>query len=242
MNTPPILPSAFGPSYGSHEITGPRPYRPSTSRNAWMITFADLIALMLTFFVLLFSMSQLQQNKWQSLVESLASNLSATIQTEADKLAADYQVAVPVTLPAADLNFIEPILREHFAAEPLLAGGSIARVDDGLSVSFPGTHLFVGGSSELTERGAKVAFALGSVLRNLDNAIDVNSYIGTEETISAADWETALARSVAVVRILAQSGFNGPVVARGQGNAADFDGRNIRADGLTLLIREDYRK
>ena len=101
----------------------------------------------------------------------------------------------------------------------------------------------MGSTPELTARGAKVVFALGSVLRNLDNAVDVNTRIrrsgaagATGVRGAAADWETALARSVAVVRILAKSGFAGPIVARGQ------DSGNIRDDGLDLLVREDRRE
>jgi len=236
--TPPATPN---PVTGSHFAPEPLPFRRSSSNNAWMITFTDLIALMLTFFVLLFSMSQLQQQKWQSLVESLASNLSATYRTETAKFAADYQIAVPIDPPAADLDYLEPILREHFAADPMLEGGSIDRVEGGLIVSFPDERLFVGSTPELTARGAKVIFALGSVLRNLDNAVDVNANIRSRATIVTADWETALARSVAVVRILAQSGFAGSAVARGLGSEDKPGSRGHNADGLNLLVLEDQR-
>jgi len=236
MSQHPTLLPAFEPAPGVPLGLGLTPRRPHSANNAWMITFADLIALMLTFFVLLFSMSQLQQQKWQSLVESLAGNLNATYKTETAKFAADYQPEAQIIPPGADLDYLEPILREHFAADPMLTGGMIQRVEDGLSISFPDERLFVGSAPELTARGAKVLFALGSVLRNLDNAVDVNArFRRSGTTVVAADWETALARSVAVIRILAQSGFAGPIVARGQGDGA------IRAGVLDLLVREDLR-
>ena len=235
MSQHPVQPPAFGPAHG----LDPTPRRPRSAGNAWMITFADLIALMLTFFVLLFAMSQLQQQKWQSLVESLAGNLSATYKTETAKYAADYQPEAQIIPPGADLDYLEPILREHFATEPMLAGGLIQRAEDGLRLSFPDERLFVGSTPELTARGAKVIFALGSVLRNLDNAVDVNTRIRRLDAAgAAADWEAALARSVAVIRILTQSGFTGPIVARGQGDGA---ARAARAEGLDLLVREDRR-
>ncbi len=236
--TPPAAPESTN---GPHFAPAPLPFRMSSSNNTWMITFTDLIALMLTFFVLLFSMSQLQQQKWQSLVESLASNLSATYKTETAKFAADYQVEAPIVPPGADLDYLEPILREHFAEDPMLKDGSIDRAEGGLIVFFPDERLFVGNTPELTTRGAKVIFALGSVLRNLDNAVDVNAGIRSGATIVSADWETALARSVAVVRILAQSGFAGPAVARGLGGDDKPGSRGHNADGLTLLVREDQR-
>ncbi|MHA1600661.1 MAG: OmpA/MotB family protein [Alphaproteobacteria bacterium] len=200
-----------------------------------MVTFADLMALMLAFFVLLFSMSQIQRQKWQSIVESLASHQSATYETETAKYAADYQVAAPIIPPGADLDYLEPVLRDHFAAEPMLAGGLIERVEGGLGISFPDERLFVGSTPKLTARGTKVISALGSVLRSLNNAVDVNARMKSGATVETGNWETTLARSVAVARILAQSGYSGSVVARGRGSQI------VGADGLDLLVREDRR-
>src|SRR3546814_1780661 len=42
--------------------------RNQSDAQAWLLTFTDLTALMLTFFVLLFSMSTIEKPNWQSLV------------------------------------------------------------------------------------------------------------------------------------------------------------------------------
>ncbi len=44
--------------------------------NTWMVIFADLLALLLTFFVLMFSMSSVQVAEWQAIVTSLSENLN----------------------------------------------------------------------------------------------------------------------------------------------------------------------
>jgi chemotaxis protein MotB len=218
--------------------------RKGPARTAWMITFTDLVALMLTFFVLLFSMSQIEQKKWHSIVESLASNLSAIQKVETTKITADYQVEADIVPPGADLDYLEPILREHLGSDPLLAGAVVDRAVDGLNISFPNERIFAGQGAELSPKGEKVIFALGGVLRNLHNAIDVNTRLAADGKIGAKDWEKALTRSVAVVRILAQSGFAGPIVARGAGGGAPGDsvaGRRGGVDGLELLVRETQR-
>ena len=45
---------------------------------AWMITFTDLVSLMLTFFVMLFAMSNVKIDKWESMIDvlSLSFNVS----------------------------------------------------------------------------------------------------------------------------------------------------------------------
>ena len=42
----------------------------------WMITFADLLSLMLAFFVLLFAMSKVEVDSWKALVDSLSNRLN----------------------------------------------------------------------------------------------------------------------------------------------------------------------
>ena len=43
---------------------------------AWMATFSDLMNLLLCFFVLLFSMSNIDEAKWEELVNSLSNRMS----------------------------------------------------------------------------------------------------------------------------------------------------------------------
>ena len=44
--------------------------RDSGGGGSWLDTYADMVTLLLTFFVLLFSMSTVEQSKWEALVES----------------------------------------------------------------------------------------------------------------------------------------------------------------------------
>ena len=49
---------------------------PAPGSPAWMATFSDLMNLLLCFFVLLFSMSSVDQGKAEALVQSLANTFS----------------------------------------------------------------------------------------------------------------------------------------------------------------------
>ena len=49
---------------------------PPAGSPAWMATFSDLMNLLLCFFVLLFSMSTIEEAKWNELVASLNSSFS----------------------------------------------------------------------------------------------------------------------------------------------------------------------
>ena len=49
---------------------------PPPGSPAWMATFSDLMNLLLCFFVLLFSMSTIEESKWQELVASMNNTFS----------------------------------------------------------------------------------------------------------------------------------------------------------------------
>lgn len=53
-----------------------KPEEQAPGSPAWMATFSDLMNLLLCFFVLLFSMSSVDEEKWEELVNSLSSKIS----------------------------------------------------------------------------------------------------------------------------------------------------------------------
>lgn len=55
-----------------------RPQSDSSSGGSWMDTYGDLVTLLLTFFVLLYSFSSIDAAKWEALVKSLARNGRST--------------------------------------------------------------------------------------------------------------------------------------------------------------------
>ena len=69
-----------------------------TISNAWMVTFADLTALMLTFFVLLFSMSKVETSHWEAIVDSLKHELNPSKSGQADSVGERHE-ATRIDLP-----------------------------------------------------------------------------------------------------------------------------------------------
>src|SRR3546814_1706569 len=59
--------------------------RSEDNAQAWLLIFTDLTALMLTFFVLLFSMSSIQESDWQNLVDSLSTKLDGVQQVRSEE-------------------------------------------------------------------------------------------------------------------------------------------------------------
>jgi chemotaxis protein MotB len=219
-----------------------RPDVSSAAGQAWLVTFTDLIALMLAFFVLLFSMSQIEQAKWQGLVEALYSDLNTLRKVESFKPALDYQPDQEAVVPGADLDYLTPIIREQIAAHPLLAREvTIHRAAERLVISLPAQSLFGAGAAAPVPQAVELGSALVSVLRNLNNAVEVEARLERAGAASArhADWELALARAVAFTGILTRAGYTGRIVVRATAATGPASGRNggpARSQGARLDV------
>ncbi len=188
-----------------------------SASQAWMITFTDLVALMLAFFVLLFAMSQVEQKKWQGLVDSLSVDLNGLKSVAQVKPALDYHPEDETVVPGADLDYLAPVLRQQIAAHALLARATIRRLPDRLVVSLPADLLFRANATSLSVAARDAGFALGGVLRHLNNRIEVVARVRHSERAQGrrSDWQLALARAALFTSMLTRAGYRGPIVARG---------------------------
>lgn len=193
-----------------------RPDLSSAAGRAWLVIFTDLMALMLAFFVLMFSMSQIEQRKWQGLVEALSSDLNALPKVEDFKPAVEYQPEQEAVTPGANLDYLTPVIRAQIAAHPLLAQATIHRAAERLVISLPTGLLFGAGAAMPAPQAVAIGSALASVLRNLSNSVEVEAHLEGAGAARApyADWELALARAAAFTGILTRAGYAGRIVAR----------------------------
>ena len=124
---------------GDFDETAPAP---PSNNYAWIVTFSDLMSLMLAFFVMLFSMSQLQTQAWKSIVGGLSDKLSpgherSILRTE--KEARPFRVLEPKGI---DLGYLETVIREKFRNHPVLANANIHGREDRDVIALPVDLLF----------------------------------------------------------------------------------------------------
>lgn len=220
--------------------------RRQDNSQAWLLTFTDLSALMLTFFVLLFSMSTVDDADWQNLTDALAPRLP-TLQPVSVALPKSDETADAVErVPGTELDYLQAVLKQQITENEALSGATVTRDGDLLVVSLPGDLLFAPGSIELGEAGRNAVFALSGVLRTLRNVVEIAGH--ADPTPPAApypsNWELSLARAAAISGVLSDLGYDGRIVARGYGHAryGDVDAdlpaaqRMARARRVDILI------
>lgn len=209
---------------GWQQLTGSllvyRGVRPDGGQ-AWLLTFTDLSALMLTFFVLLFSMSSIDERQWQNLIDAFVPRLAGLQQVTVALPTSDQSLDEVEREPGTDLDYLDAVLKEQMASNDVLQGAQVRSEAERLVISVPGDLLFAPGATELGATGEQAVFALAGVLRNLRNVIEVAGHADPSRPGDsyATNWELSLARAAAISGQLTELGYQGSIVVRGYGHA-----------------------
>jgi chemotaxis protein MotB len=218
---------------------------PNAAGANWLLSMADLVSILVCFFVLLFSMTNIERNKWQCLVDSLAAREPTVVdQSGAEAAAPTPAVARIETVPAVDLGYLGNVLAGKLAADPVLKEALMARTEDGLAIALPSELLFPSGRAEAGP-GARAALErVGAVLKALGNAIEVRGYTDPDPVLGgefSSNWTLSLARAKTVASALAEAGYARPILALGQadGRYDDLSPELATPERMRLARRVD---
>ncbi len=185
---------------------------------AWMVTFTDLVSLMLTFFVLLFSMSDIKTDRWNDVIDALSQSLNPSSTKAQSSATSSFNIATLFRKRAINLDYLTSVLDEAVAKDELLVNSQLMRLEDRLVIALPGDLLFEPGKAVLAENARKALFNLGGVLRNIGNQIGINGHtdpIPPSGDSYTSNWELSMGRATAVANALKRSGFTEDIIAFG---------------------------
>ena len=206
----------------------------------WILIFTDMVALLLSFFVMLFSMSAVPVNEWETTIDILEEALNLTSEEEKDPTE-DYNISsVLLERARTNVNYLLPIIEPKIKQDEIIKDSPIILLDDRIVISLSGDLLFASGKAVLTEKARKALFNLGGVLRNIRNTIGVYGYSEDEKFDRdkySSDWELSLARAVSVANELKRAGYMEEILSFGYGGARSFKLANVSKDRRQSLSR-----
>ncbi len=212
---------------------------PSVDSEAWMLSFGDLVSLMLVFFVMLFSMSTLEIEEFEAIVSALAQQFNPSAEVKQPKPSVDLDIPKVATREAYDLRYLRALIEDKLADDALLNDIHIHELHDRLVISLPADPMFEAGSARMTRAAHDTLDKLGTVIRFLSNRIDVNGHTDPDPVISPvfpSNWEFSLARAMSVANELRRAGF-----AEGAHSFGFADSR-FNEVSLDLSVRERYQR
>ena len=205
------------------------------NHEAWAIPYADLMTLLLAFFVVMYAISSLNTGKYRILADALSvafkggatqeellplrpSGVSGMTVIDTAPTPVEGP-PIPGGSPAAaepppeSLNSGRIAMRVARAAEPLVMRDQviIRQHPKWVEVEIRNDVLFASGSATLNPEAEKVLAQLAGVLRGFGNAIRVEGHtddVPIQGGVYRDNWDLSAARAAAVVRVLVAGGLN----------------------------------
>ena len=181
---------------------------------AWMTTFSDLMSLLLTFFILLFSMSSVSEEKFQAASQSIQTALSTggTSIIEGSGSASgtgtgesESQVE-DAALPPEVQEMYEQV-QEYLKENDLDSTLTITGDEKGIYVDIQESILFDSGRAVVKPEGRQTLDKLAKLLDEFDNRVIVEGYTDNVPTGSSGfptNWELSTERAISVLRYLTE--------------------------------------
>lgn len=210
------------------------------NRVIWLISFTDLMSLMLAFFVLLYSMNEPEIERWQGLARALSAGPS-TATAPSDEPAqprAAFNIALGEHQRAMNLDYLGALLRSQTAANAELAEVRVVREDDRVVIIIPGDGLFAPDGRAFSPHGQRAVHLLAAVIARIGNRIEVVGHAEGERRGDPAVWERSLTRAVAVSAALREMGYKRELVAR----AVFATGEDVAGNGrprVDIVVRDE---
>ncbi len=175
----------------------------------WLITYADLITLLMIFFIVMYALSKLDAAKF----EALAQSLTATFGAGAMILDSPGPAVVPGSPPeqirdlveANQLEKLKQELEQYIGESGLTARISVTTEERGIVLSFQDNVLFELGSDVLTAQAKEILDKVAPLLGNTPNYIRIEGHTDNLPISTArfpSNWELSAARATNVVREL----------------------------------------
>lgn len=202
------------------------------NKERWLISYADFITLLFAFFVVMYSVSSVNEGKYKVLSETLTGVFNAP-QRSFQPIEVGDQPSRPEVIVSEDV--IPPVVteaprnpeqetRERTEALRTMADQLAMEFDDlinrgvvtletnerWLALNLPDSLLFGSGNAEPHYDAFDVIEKVARVLRNRDNAVKVEGFTDNQPIRTPrfpSNWELSAARAAAVVRMLGMDGI-----------------------------------
>ncbi|MDH5541458.1 MAG: flagellar motor protein MotB [Nitrospinota bacterium] len=196
------------------------PTRKKGSAPPWIVTFADLTTLMLTFFVLLLSFANIEIIEFQKALGSMQDSFGSQklekgihqLVKEEGSLAEKLGIkknAPPVNPERQERNALASLITDVAIREGMLDDIKIFIGQDGISVRIDESALFDSGKADIKEKIFPFLNGISKIMRSYNFNLLVEGHtddIPIKSKIFPSNWELSTVRATTVLRKLLEFG------------------------------------
>lgn len=201
---------------------------PEEGAPGWMVTFADLMSLLLTFFILVLSFANMDIIRFREMLGSIQDAFGVQVQ----RREADYVAFSPTQFERKDIEIsreneqilsmvvqLRTILQDD---ESLRKSSGVEADDQGLVLRVDNAMLFAPGSAELKPAAKQALDTVIRILRDYNMNLVIRGHTDDVPFRSAqfpSNWELSAARATTALRYVLERGGFSPTRLRAVGYA-----------------------
>lgn len=176
-----------------------------------MTTFSDLMSLLLTFFILLYSMSSVSAEKFEAAAKSMQSAFgggesmiegSTVVDIETEKITEKSEETIDPELVKMYNEVVAFLEMKEMTSQ-----ASVEYNQDGIYVNIQESILFGSGSAIIADSGKNTLNDLGELIQQFDNAVVIEGYtdnVPMNNNNFSSNWELSTGRALSVLRYLSE--------------------------------------
>lgn len=178
----------------------------------WLLTYSDMITLLLIFFIVMYTLSRVDVKKFQALSTSLSKAMGAggmVLDSPGPSVVPGISGTInEVAQNTGDNTQLEQVKKEldqYVKQSNLQAKVSVTMEERGVVISFQDEVLFKLGSAVLTPRAREIIEKVGPILESVPNYLRVEGHTDnlTIHTVQyPSNWELSAARANTVLKEL----------------------------------------
>lgn len=168
----------------------------SDDMDDWMLSFVDLITLLMGCFVIMYTLASADVKKQEQMSQSIHEAIGSTETVKPEQL--NYS------------DFYQQ-MTDYIKQQGLSAYADVRVTKTGVEISTEGSLLFAPGSAELNNESQDLIVKIASSLANQPYSIQVEGHTDTAPIATSqypTNWELSAARAARVVRLMISLGIN----------------------------------
>lgn len=203
----------------------------SSSGSGWLVTFADLLSLVLTFFVLLYSMSSLDDSEWRSVSSSIRQYLNPADEENVVGPSAELTVSRVFVKKASNIDYLWSVFQEQILSIDILAKAlAVQKLPNRVVISTT-IDIFDEDTVTLSPQGEEIMEELTNLLVTIGNDIDIYSSAAREpsDKSESSEWTLSVLRAMRVSEALRKYGYSYNMDVFGRGDANVLSAEQAKA-------------
>ncbi len=186
---------------------------PAPGGAVWMLSFADLLSVLLTFFVMLYSTTAIQNEKWAVFLDAFKDRFHMAERPANVQAYLPEAQTQPQEAQGSDLDYLRTVMAEKIATYPELRRAQVIRWRNRLLISFPMDAFFKNGAY-LPKESRNMLGSLVPLFNLLSNHVDVAAVIpASANSNDAAIWRRSLLQADRIAREAVTYGYHSPINA-----------------------------